>query len=205
MSDVHLDPAGFRVYMNTTGAFGSNAPYVWVDYDEGMTTFSSSEVIPSTLDENTTYYWRVIPTTEHPEERLDDNRRNSIDSKQRSSLRQDAPDVQVWRFTTGTTSTDDDLVATPYATSLFSNYPNPFNPQTVISYSLKKDSDVRIDIYNSRGQLVKTLVDFHQDAGQYSAIRQGRNQNGESIGSGVYYYRMQAGCYSETKKMIMLR
>jgi flagellar hook assembly protein FlgD len=97
----------------------------------------------------------------------------------------------------------EDLLAVP-AFSM-SNYPNPFNPQTTISYSLKEASVLRIDIYNLKGQLVKTLVNEAKGPGKHSIVWQGDDDNDRSVASGLYYYRMTAGKYSSTKKMILMK
>ncbi|MCB5271024.1 MAG: T9SS type A sorting domain-containing protein [Candidatus Cloacimonetes bacterium] len=97
----------------------------------------------------------------------------------------------------------EDLLAAP-AFSM-SNYPNPFNPQTTISYSLKEASVLRIDIYNLKGQLVKTLVNEAKGPGKHSIVWQGDDDNDRSVASGLYYYRMTAGKYSSTKKMILMK
>ncbi len=89
---------------------------------------------------------------------------------------------------------------------LLQNYPNPFNPTTRIDYSIKKESDVKIIIYNSIGQYITTLVDKKQAAGNYSI-----NFNGIKLASGVYFYSLSAkpdngsAEYRETRKMILLK
>jgi len=85
------------------------------------------------------------------------------------------------------------------------NYPNPFNPQTQISYQLPKDCHVRIDIYNLLGQKVITLVDEPKRAGYHTALWRGLDSWGREVTSGVYLYKIQAGGFSQTKKMLLLR
>jgi len=91
------------------------------------------------------------------------------------------------------------------ATALNNNYPNPFNPETTISYSVKDREPVTIGIYNIKGQLVKTLLKGVQEPGNHTIVWNGTDDNGRSVSSGVYYYKMQAGKYSSTKKMIMMK
>ncbi len=91
------------------------------------------------------------------------------------------------------------------ATALHNNYPNPFNPETTISYSVKDREPVTLEIYNIKGQLVKTLVKGIQEPGNHTIVWNGTDDNGRSVSSGVYYYKMQAGKYSSTKKMIMMK
>jgi len=90
-------------------------------------------------------------------------------------------------------------------TALNNNYPNPFNPETTISYSVKERGPVTIEIYNVKGQLVKTVVKGIQEPGNHTIVWNGTDDNGRSVSSGVYYYKMQAGKYSSTKKMIMMK
>ena len=84
--------------------------------------------------------------------------------------------------------------------SLKQNYPNPFNPKTTINYELPMTSDVELSIYNLRGQKVVTLVSAYQPAGFYEF-----EWNAEGMASGVYLYKLQAGNFSDMKKMILLR
>lgn len=85
------------------------------------------------------------------------------------------------------------------------NYPNPFNPQTEILYSLPYDTDVRLTIYNMLGQQVKVLADGYQSGGTKMAIWDGRNENGERVSSGIYFYKLQAGEFVQTKRMNLIK
>lgn len=85
------------------------------------------------------------------------------------------------------------------------NYPNPFNPETTISYSIPVAGVVTVDIYNLLGQKVRTLVDGHKEAGKHSVVWNGTNKNKESLSSGIYFYRMKSGKFSSTKKMILMK
>jgi hypothetical protein len=88
----------------------------------------------------------------------------------------------------------------PTAYSLSQNYPNPFNPITTINYSIPKINHVSIIVYNAIGEEVVRLVDKVQSIGNYHVIF-----NGNSISSGVYFYQIKAGEYSETKKMLLIK
>ena len=90
-------------------------------------------------------------------------------------------------------------------TELIGNYPNPFNPETVIKYGLKTDTKVLLEIYNLRGQKVKTLINDYQSAGYHQATWNGRDKTGKQTTSGVYFYKFKAGNYTEIKKMIMMK
>jgi hypothetical protein len=88
----------------------------------------------------------------------------------------------------------------PVDFSLSQNYPNPFNAQTTIQYDLIKDSPVNIGIYDILGQRIETLVNQKQPAGHHQVI-----WNAGNVSSGVYFYKINAGEYSETKKMVLLK
>jgi flagellar hook assembly protein FlgD len=93
----------------------------------------------------------------------------------------------------------------PDAFSLSQNYPNPFNMETVIKYALPQDCYVEITIYNILGQKVKTLFNQYQNAGYKMVHWNGRDDKGNEIASGVYFYRIKTPKYSQTKKMVLLR
>jgi hypothetical protein len=98
-----------------------------------------------------------------------------------------------------------DQATLPIGFSLEQNYPNPFNPTTTIEYALPKQSTVVLQIYNIAGQEVRTLVDEIQGAGQYRVVWDGTDDNGRSVGSGIYLSRITAGDYSQVRKMMMLK
>jgi len=93
----------------------------------------------------------------------------------------------------------------PQRFSLSQNYPNPFNPQTSIRYALPQDAQVRLIIYNILGKKVKTLVDEFQSAGYKTGWWDGKDEKGDQVASGVYFYRLEADKFSEVKKMMMVR
>ncbi|MCK4447208.1 MAG: DUF2341 domain-containing protein [Candidatus Marinimicrobia bacterium] len=95
--------------------------------------------------------------------------------------------------------------AAPSEFCLYPNYPNPFNPLTVISYDLPKDGHVELVVYNMRGGKVTTLMKGNQEAGSYKVNWDGRNENGEIVSSGIYFLRIVSGSYSKTNKMIFIR
>jgi hypothetical protein len=88
----------------------------------------------------------------------------------------------------------------PSGPFLDQNYPNPFNPSTVISYQLSAVSPVTLSVYDVLGKEVATLVDGVQSAGSHTV-----RFDGSSLRSGVYFYRIQAGAFSETKKLLLIR
>ena len=93
----------------------------------------------------------------------------------------------------------------PQSYTLDQNYPNPFNPTTTIKYTIPKAGNVRIEVYDITGRLVTTLVNTNQATGTYSVTWNGRNSSGQSVGSGIYLYRLQAKDFVSVKKMVMLK
>ena len=99
---------------------------------------------------------------------------------------------------------------TPTETQLLANYPNPFNPETWIPYRLAKDAFVTLTIYNGAGQVVRTIDVGHRTPAFYESRSQaiywdGRNQTGEQVASGIYFYHLSADDYSATRKMLILK
>ena len=98
--------------------------------------------------------------------------------------------------------------AMPKETVLLSNYPNPFNPETWVPYQLAEPADVTLSIYSVNGKLVRTLTLGHQDAGIYQSKSQavywdGRNDLGERVASGLYFYTFTAGDFTATRRMLI--
>jgi len=93
----------------------------------------------------------------------------------------------------------------PLEFALNQNYPNPFNPTTTISYQLPESGKVRLDIYNLKGQLVKTLIDGSQDSGLHSIVWNGTDRHNRSVASGVYLYRLSSLNKVQTKRMLLMK
>ena len=93
----------------------------------------------------------------------------------------------------------------PLEYSLANNYPNPFNPQTTISYGLPRQSDLTLIIYNIMGQEIMRWDEQNIPPGFYRKTWNGRNKFGVPVVSGVYFYRIQAGDFVKTKKMVLLK
>jgi tetratricopeptide (TPR) repeat protein len=85
------------------------------------------------------------------------------------------------------------------------NYPNPFNPETVISFALPADSQVSLIIYNIKGQKVRSLINENYKRGHHKVVWNGRDENGSSVASGIYFYRIQTSENSAVKKMLLLK
>ena len=115
-------------------------------------------------------------------------------------------DLAVGRLGAGITAVEADASAgTPDTYALGEAYPNPFNPETTIDFSVPVDGQVSINVFNTAGQLVATLVDGELSAGAYKSTWNARDQVGQPVSSGVYFYRLQAGEFSATHSMTLLK
>jgi len=95
--------------------------------------------------------------------------------------------------------------ATEYMTQLNGNYPNPFNPETTISFSLGKGGRATIKIFDLRGRLIRTLLDSSLEEGKHSVIWDGKCNRGSSVTSGIYFYSLESSGEGESRKMILLK
>lgn len=112
----------------------------------------------------------------------------------------------IYRFNDSTsTGINEELKEAPGKISLTQNYPNPFNPTTTINYSIQNKQAVLIEIFNSLGQKITSLVNSTHTAGEHSVFWDGQNDEGEKMPSGSYYYQLTAGHQVTVKKMIMLK
>jgi hypothetical protein len=93
----------------------------------------------------------------------------------------------------------------PTEYELFNNYPNPFNPSTTIKYSVPKNSNIKVRIYNMMGQLIKTLVNESKSPGNYEVQWYGKNEENLSVASGIYFYQLESENFVKTNKMILLK
>jgi flagellar hook assembly protein FlgD len=94
--------------------------------------------------------------------------------------------------------------------SLKQNYPNPFNPITTVTFKVqgskfKVPLPTTLKIYNILGQKVRTLVDEPKRAGNYEVVWDGKDDNGKEVASGIYFYQLKAGDFTEAKKMLLLK
>lgn len=90
------------------------------------------------------------------------------------------------------------------ATALKGNSPNPFNPTTTIYYDILEPCKVRLDVYNIKGQKVRSLLDESKSSGRHSIVFEARDANGKALSSGIYFYRFTAGKYHATRKMLLM-
>ena len=95
--------------------------------------------------------------------------------------------------------------ASPERFTLHQNYPNPFNPVTNLDYDLPEDAMVNITVFDMMGKLVRTLVNDQQSAGYKTLQWNATSNSGQPISSGLYIYTIQAGEFSKTRKMILLK
>ena len=93
----------------------------------------------------------------------------------------------------------------PNTFALEQNYPNPFNPTTTISYSLVTKADVTVTVYNILGEKIRVFDEGMKSAGRHSVTWDSRNENGKSVASGVYFYKVQAGELVASRKMLLLK
>ncbi len=97
------------------------------------------------------------------------------------------------------------LTLAPATFELAQNYPNPFNPSTDIRFRIPDASQVSLIVYNTLGQEIKTLVNDYYEAGEHTVAWDGRDNNGQSLPSGIYFYQIEAGAYKQMKKMMMIK
>lgn len=137
------------------------------------------------LDANSTYYWRVVSKN-------DENKSKSLYSETGS-------------FNTGKVVTAVEKESLPVEYSLDQNYPNPFNPTTMINFSIPNNSTVTLKVFDMLGREVKTLVNNEVIAGKHSIQWMGDDNFGSKVATGVYVYRITAGNFVSSKKMMLIK
>jgi hypothetical protein len=169
----------------STGAFSYRAEVsTKLNFPPGQTTSvttSDTFLTVNGLTDGTTYYWQVGAS-------------NGTDSPSWSGV------VSFTTTASGVTSVDPVDQTVPAGFRLSQNYPNPFNPSTTIEFSMPKSAHVRINIYNTLGDLVHTLVDENLSPGTHR-----RQWVASGLTSGVYFYRIQTNGYVETKRLVLLK
>jgi hypothetical protein len=105
-------------------------------------------------------------------------------------------------FTVLQTSNSEEI---PLLAKVMGNYPNPFNPTTKIVFQINTPADVKIDIFNTKGQRIKTYPSTSYAKGENSVVWNGQDDNGNQVGSGIYFYRIRAGNWHKTQKMLLLK
>lgn len=97
------------------------------------------------------------------------------------------------------------ILASSMSINLMSNYPNPFNPITTISFEISKQGYTKVDIFNARGTLVESLLNKVLNNGKYDIKWNGKDFNGNQVSSGLYFYRVSQDGLQQTKRMILLK
>lgn len=114
---------------------------------------------------------------------------------------------EISQITFGATATNEDVVdfinSLPF--DLKKNYPNPFNPETTIDFETFSEGKVTLEIFNSKGQLVKTLCNKTFPQGQHSIIWEGKDESGNKVASGIFFYSLSMNSQQKIKKMILLK
>jgi hypothetical protein len=195
-----VDPDGDGIY---SGSFAFNPP-IW--YQLGFIIAYSSDTGYITngggFDRGRRYYQYIRPDNVNQDGTVDWPSTFDLpvlDWKESNLDVEDPPDL------TGPTSVAGHDEGIPNSFALFQNYPNPFNPETTIRYEVANTSNVKIQVYNLVGQLVKTLVDQKQNAGNYTIKWNGDNNHGQIVSSGVYFLKMKAGDFTKVRKMAFIR
>jgi hypothetical protein len=200
--DFSLDYLAGPSMLEYSGAIGDSILYLtWIAPPEGTYPIEGYKVYRKFADYP---YQMIIQTTEpNYSEELETTGTYSYYVKPVYSIGDGAPSNTV-------------LVAFPfvsnpegptpvYVNSLNPNYPNPFNPETVIAFSTAKAGPVKLRIYNTKGQLVRTLASDTRGAGLHRIVWDGRNNNRNPVSSGMYLYKLDVPGYSRTRKMMLLK
>ncbi len=129
---------------------------------------------------------------------------NRLEDQSMVMLRNTDNGIEVWHAAPRTQS-GDAPAESPVFEMAASNFPNPFNPTTTITYSIPEDGEMSLKIYNTKGQLVKTLKNEYASAGNHEAIWNGEDRNGNPVSSGIYFYRLENASSSVINKMLLLK
>ncbi|MBP9094969.1 MAG: T9SS type A sorting domain-containing protein [Ignavibacteria bacterium] len=168
----------------TTGALSYNLQistdryFNNIVYSKTNLSGNAHSVEPGNLALNTNYYWRVRPMLNSGLGLYSDG----------------------WGFHTRTTGIQETSGNIPTEYKLYNNYPNPFNPSTKIKFDLPQNSYVKINVFDITGRIISELANTNLQAGSYET-----EFNGVNASSGIYYYRIEAGNFVETKKMILIK
>jgi len=189
----NIHPVIFQVMADTTITAAINS-----DDDDGTIIWNSASIPPQhgTFTTFGGYQKNFIYTPDPGFSGLDSVQIMAMDDKGSTDIGVHYFDVQYLGLT---------YPSIPKQFELYQNYPNPFNPVTTLQYALPGDALVNITIYDIMGRQVKTLIDRSQTAGYKSIQWDATNDNNQPVSAGLYLYTIQAGDYSQTKKMVLLK
>ena len=171
------DPNDYAVY---NLLISEDSTFVQVDYSaEGLV--DTLFIMPDELTDSTRYFWR-------------------IDAVDTDSL---VTSSEVWSFIVGSISSDPHEVF-PTNNSLSQNYPNPFSPSTTISFYLKENSNIELEIFNIKGQKVKTLINNPVQSGNHEICWHGEDDSGNTVKPGLYFYKLNINSKTESVKKCLL-
>ncbi len=183
-----LDPAQVALIYRL-----DEGPWNTVIMTDGVGDLFSAEIPGQPVDTGIEYYLEAVST-------------NGVTTHDPDSGGPSAPGVYHFFTIVNSTPVDDPGAEVPQAvTSLGSATPNPFNPRTEISFLLAQPGPVRLEVFDIKGQLVRSLVDSHLDAGLHAEVWNGRDASGLEVGSGVYLYRLRTSDEVLEGKMLLVR
>lgn len=183
---IGIDPCGWTWVAWTSNRDGD--PNIYVSHNHGSGWSAGERVTSDTA-------WDI-----HPYILSDESRRIWVLWQSSRKGRYD-----IYSAYNATPGVEEQSSVSPVAFRLSSNCPNPFNSHTAIKYQIPGRMFVTLRVYNLLGQPVRTLVAGERESGRHSVCWNGRNEGGVAVPSGVYYYRIEAGELSETKKLLFLR
>jgi flagellar hook assembly protein FlgD len=102
-------------------------------------------------------------------------------------------------------SVNEETTQLPTEFNLYNNYPNPFNPSTVIKVAIPATQHVSLKVFNIHGELVSTITDDVMEAGYHQFTWNGKNNNGSQVASGIYFYQIITNGFNQAKKMMLLK
>ena len=171
-------------------------------YDEGKVTgfgLNEDSLVVSVYDslDARGFIWHVLPSTVNT-----DNNTITV-TTDHFALWAIASNTE--ELITSVDSMEDETLPIPNQFILEQNYPNPFNPTTTIQFNLPRPVQVSLKIYNALGQEVRNLIDTTISAGENSIIWDGKNNTGQSVSSCLYFMKLQAGAFTDIKRMTFIK
>ncbi|RMD93740.1 MAG: T9SS C-terminal target domain-containing protein [Calditrichaeota bacterium] len=193
---AEVDTLNFDLIWDPTMDPDSDDPVeyeVFVSPDSDFTDLILTTQTPDTfytivdgLEPGRKYFWRVI-------------------AKDQNAARTKSATFSFSTSDIATSVGEEAIHALPEDFNLYQNFPNPFNPETIIRYDIASDGFARLEIFNIIGEKIRTLVQENKSAGTYQITWDGRKDNGELAASGVYIYRLKVGPFKKSHKLLLLR